>query len=1060
MTFRRQIAVQIVWLSLSLAAALNTNLPLARAETAAGAPAVEALDMASAAQVACGGPTPPYAPELVEELAATALREGDAKHGANVFRSARFACRSCHRVGDSGAELGPDLSNVGGLRTAAQIVESLLWPSRQVDPAFASTMVLTVDGVAYNGFLRHEDDETLRLFDVASQREVELPQANVEACQPAGSIMPENLAGGMTSSELVDLIAFLTSLNGDAERIAAFVQGDRPAPFSFSCEPLAPELWPNRSHHVNRERVYDFYAKQADYFSRVNRHSPLLPEYPGLDGGVQGHWGNQSEDDWRDDRWNAVDVGNVLAGVFHGPNGSVPKGICVRLGEQGELATCFNPQTLRYEAVWRDGFLRFSDVRHGFLDGLLPAGESLPPRADGSPPAEAADSLAYHGYYRFGPQVVFAYRIGSTEYLDAPWQEGGEFRREVAPVNSHSLKVALQGGPKQWPQQIRVDGALGQRSPYAIDTIPLPIANPWRMPIFCGDHAFLSDGSALICTMHGDVWKSSPLNESLEGIVWTRFASGLHQPLGMLVEDDQIYVMGRDQLTRIHDLNDDGEADFYECVSNKVETSPSGHDYVCGLERDAQGNFYAASSNQGVIRIDAASGEATSLAHGLRNPDGIHLTADGAITVPASEGEWTPASMICLVPPSKVASPATEPLHFGYGGPRHGETPTLPLIYLPRGVDNSSGSQATVPDDRWGPLQGKMIHLSFGAANHFLLLRDRVGDQEQGAVVPLSGDFNSGVHRAKFNPRDGQLYVSGMNGWGSYAAEDGCLQRVRYTGAPVQLPTEFHVHENGVLVRFAQPVDPAIVAQAERHFAQAWNYRYSSGYGSPEFSTQLENVVGHDRLAVVPHMLEERAVFFEIPELQRVNTLHLSMGVDAQAPCQMFVTVHETDVPFTEYTGYAPTRKAKRPHPIVGDLAAATPPSPNPWAAPLAGARSIELQTGHGLSFAPNVIEAAPGEALQVTLKNGDVVPHNWVLVDAGSLAEVGASADKLISTPDAARESYVPRGKEVIAHTNVVNPGTEFAIYFHAPQAPGSYPFICTFPGHWKAMQGTLIVK
>ena len=147
MTFRRQIAVQIVWLSLSLAVALATNLPQARA----GAPTVEPSDVASAAQVACGGPTPPYAPELVEELAATALREGDAKNGANVFRSARFACRSCHRIGDSGAELGPDLSNVGRLRTAAQIVESLLWPSRQVEPAFASTMVLTVDGVAYCG---------------------------------------------------------------------------------------------------------------------------------------------------------------------------------------------------------------------------------------------------------------------------------------------------------------------------------------------------------------------------------------------------------------------------------------------------------------------------------------------------------------------------------------------------------------------------------------------------------------------------------------------------------------------------------------------------------------------------------------------------------------------------------------------------------------------------------------------------------------------------------------------------------------------------------------------
>lgn len=417
--------------------------------------------------------------------------------------------------------------------------------------------------------------------------------------------------------------------------------------------------------------------------------------------------------------------------------------------------------------------------------------------------------------------------------------------------------------------------------------------------------------------------------------------------------------------------------------------------------------------------------------------------------------------MVCLIHARRLASPANEPpLHFGHGGPRNGETPTLPLVYLPRGVDNSSGSQATVSDDRWGPLQGKMIHLSFGSANHSLLLRDRVGDQAQGAVVPLAGDFNSGVHRAKFNPRDGQLYVSGMNGWGSYAAEDGCLQRVRYTGEPVQIPTECHVHENGVLVRFAQPVDPTTFAKPERQFAQAWNYRYGGGYGSPEFSTQLENTAGHDRLVIAPHVLDEHTVFLEIPELQRVNTLHLSMGVDAKTTCQMFVTVNEMDVPFTEFIGYAPTRKTKRPHPIVGDLAAATPSIPNPWQASIDHARSIELQTGHGLSFAPNVIQAKPDETLKVTLKNVDVVPHNWVLVESGSLAAVGASADKLVSTPDAAHEGYVPAGENVIAHTNVVSPGGEFAIYFHAPSKPGQYTFVCTFPGHWKAMQGTLIVK
>ena len=90
-----------------------------------------------------------------------------------------------------------------------------------------------------------------------------------------------------------------------------------------------------------------------------------------------------------------------------------------------------------------------------------------------------------------------------------------------------------------------------------------------------------------------------------------------------------------------------------------------------------------------------------------------------------------------------------------------------------------------------------MLHFSFGAGTYFLLLREKVGGQPQGAAVPMPGEFLSGVHRGRFNPKDGQLYVSGMTGWGTYTPLDGCFQRVRYTGDPVQLPVEFHAHENG-----------------------------------------------------------------------------------------------------------------------------------------------------------------------------------------------------------------------------------------------------------------------
>jgi len=64
------------------------------------------------------------------------------------------------------------------------------------------------------------------------------------------------------------------------------------------------------------------------------------------------------------------------------------------------------------------------------------------------------------------------------------------------------------------------------------------------------------------------------------------------------VAGNSTYVLGRDQITRLVDLNADGEADFYECFFNAYVTSTAGHDFICGLERDPEGNFYTASGNQ------------------------------------------------------------------------------------------------------------------------------------------------------------------------------------------------------------------------------------------------------------------------------------------------------------------------------------------------------------------------------------------------------------------------------------------------------------------------------
>ncbi len=384
-------------------------------------------------------------------------------------------------------------------------------------------------------------------------------------------------------------------------------------------------------------------------------------------------------------------------------------------------------------------------------------------------------------------------------------------------------------------------------------------------------------------------------------------------------------------------------------------------------------------------------------------------------------------------------------------------------MYLPRGLDNSSGGQVHVSSRRWGPLHDRMIHFSFGAGTHFLLLRDEAtaGGQAQGAVVPLPGEFLSGVHRGRFHPNDGQLYVSGMAGWGTYTIGDGCFQRVRYTGAPVQLPVAYRVHDNGIRVTFSRPLDLAIAGKTTSHFAQAWNYRYSSGYGSREFSPRHPGTVGHDHLPIRSvKMLDDRcSIFLEIPDLQPVNQLHLRLRVDDGPAHDLFATVHGLDEPFTRIADYVPRDRHRAAHPILADLAAMVPAPPNPWRTPLPKARKVVVSADKNLTFLQRTVEVKAGETIHLTFQNPDAVPHNWVLIKPGALQRVGELANRLIAEPDAVVRKYVPRSTEVLYYTDIVPPQGEISIWFRAPAERGRYPYLCTFPGHWMVMNGILVV-
>ena len=1081
-----KIFVLIICIEATLAQSQEANTNLIPATTGS-TPAQSSSPIFSGAVCGVSSVALPYDAQLVETLVSEALHQGDIQRGAGIFADAKLACTSCHRIGLHGGTVGPDLTLLAQQRTPQQMVESVLWPEREVKPEYVSWKILTVDGEVLTGYKLNSKAGELHLRDLSSERITTLASEDIERETAAGTVMPSGLTASMSRQQQLDLFRFLNELGRaggtpsvDIELMLQDAMRHTPAEFDYSPAPLDPSRWPHADDYVNRDRVYDFYTKQAEFFRQQHHRPMLLPAAADMDGGKYGHWGNQNEQTWESDRWNDTQLGSVQAGVFQADGLTVPRGVCIRLGEQHELSACFDPDTLRYVSVWKDGFVSFSPVRHGFMSGLMQQG--TPVALPEQPALE--QSFVYRGFYRHGERVVFAYRIGDVEYLDSPWVVDGLFVREVAPVAEHSLRSVLAGGPAQWPQVIPTAITPGETQPLktqplAIDTIALPVDNPWQALLFCGGIDFLPDGSALVCTMQGDVWHVSGLGANPERpstALWKRFAAGLHHALGLVVYQGRIYVQCRDQLTRLTDLNADGEADFYECFSNAFETSPAGHDFICGLECDSDGNFYTASGNQGLLQISPDGQNCKVLATGFRNPDGLGLIGGKAITVPCSEGEWTPASMVCRVELPLSNSASSEPdapaPHFGYGGPRDGQPPHLPLCYLPRYLDNSSGGQATVPSDTWGPMAGQLLHFSFGAATWFTVLQDEVDGHQQGAVLPMTGDFLSGAHRARFSPHDRQLYVCGMQGWGSYSSHVGSLQRVRFRGDDFQMLTSLHVHQNGVRLTFAHPVDATLVGQLNQHYAQVWNYRYSGGYGSPEFSPSHPGVVGHDPLRIAgAHVLQDgRSIFLELPDLQPVSQLHLRLHVNsdqAYPVCNpagsghdVFITPHRLDTPFADFPGYAPQPKTIAAHPLLSDMALTALRVPNPWREPIAEARQVSIETGKNLTYATPELRARAGEPLAVTLVNPDVVPHNWVLIEPGKLASVGEMANQLIADPEAFARHYIPDTDAVICYTDIVQPHSEQTIHFHAPLQPGRYPFLCTFPGHWMVMNGVMIVE
>jgi hypothetical protein len=511
-----------------------------------------------------------------------------------------------------------------------------------------------------------------------------------------------------------------------------------------------------------------------------------------------------------------------------------------------------------------------------------------------------------------GIDVRIAPHTGTVRFKVLVWTGRADARPKFDAMVAASqpppdLAALTHGGPARWEPAVVTKGELGtEKGPYVVDTLTAPDDNPWKSYLRFSGVDFFKNGAAAICSISGDVWVVSGIDESLAHLKWKRFATGLFQPLGLRIVDDVVYVLGRDQITRLHDLNGDGEADFYENFNNDCKVTTGAHEFATCLQTDPQGNFYYTKCGNPtedggtMLEVSKDGSKLTVFAVGLRNPNGMCVGPTGIVTTSDNEGEWVPASRVDFVHKGQF---------LGFTPMAHGPTPGDPgfPIWIPHAIDNSSGGQVWVEGDRWGSLQGQLLHTSYGASSLHLMLPEIVDGKLQGGSFKFPLKFATGIMRARFNPADGQLYVCGLKGWQTNGIRDGAFQRVRFTGAAggkgaagklAAIPCELHAYQNGIRIGFTSALDPKTAGDLDSWGVSQWNYRWTSDYGSRDWSVAEPKRQGHDTVEVKSVRLskDHKSVFLEIPGIKPVMQMEIQYNIDtadgASIEQEIYNTIH------------------------------------------------------------------------------------------------------------------------------------------------------------------------
>ena len=647
---------------------------------------------------------------------------------------------------------------------------------------------------------------------------------------------------------------------------------------------------------------------------------------------------------------------------------------------------------------------------------------------------------------------------------------------------------------------------------YRIITLPIPE----EIKLEVGGLAPLPDGRLAACTRRGEVWIiGNPYMQGSRVPTFKRFASGLHEPLGLMWHPKGYFLCTqRGEVTKLVDHDGDDVADEYSSFY-KWPLSGNYHEYSYGPVLLPDGDMVI-TLNLGWIGHGASlakwrgwmlklteKGEMTPWATGLRSPAGFGILHDGSIFYTENQGDWVGSGrMTHLTKGAFAGNPEglrwtgepDSPLDLkaqdvpSTGKPMFEVAKTVknlkvPSVWFPHtlmGISTSDFKEDTTKG-AFGPFAGQLF---VGDQGHSKIMRvdlEKVNGEWQGACFPFREGFQSGIIRTVWG-QDGSLIV-GMTsrGWSATGKDPYGIQRLVWTGKmPFEMKT-IHSKPDGFEVTFTQPVDRKTAEDPASYSLNSFTYRYHKTYGSPIEDAKIVPIrgviVSGDGLSariVADTVLREGYIHEVKAEGVRSASGNLSLlhsvgyyTLNAIAPGEKATvaarpaasSAHDHSAMMaTASTKAVPGATKGKVSKIAVAAAKSTKrvvEQPADWAK--GPDQTLTIGTKPGLKFDTDKLEVKAGSRVKVVFNNNDDMLHNFVITKPGMANAVGEAALKLnLNGP---KMNYVPNTPNVLYHTNILQPESAESIYFVAPTEPGDYQYICSFPGHSALMQGTLKV-